>query len=447
MSIHRTLSELSAELANGPTTSRRLVEESLERIADPKGEGSRAFIKVDSVGARAEADRQDDLRKAGRAESRFAGIPFSVKDLFDLAGQVTTAGSKVLANAQPATSDAAAIAALKAAGFVVLGRTNMTEFAYSGVGLNPHYGTPRIAYDRFHGRIPGGSTSGGAVSVADGMCALAIGSDTGGSCRIPAAYNGIVGFKPSAGRVSTAGAFPLSSSFDSIGPLANSVACCAATDAIMAGDWDGEIATGASRPLRLGVLQTYAMAGLDAEVAADFSKALAKLRAAGVQLEDVNFEELLELPKLLLRGGIVGAEASKVHGERLKNQMQDYDPRVSGRILAAAETTDTEYQALLSRRAEIIQRFGEIARGFDAIIMPTVANVAPLISDFDRDEDYFRLNGLSLRNTYIGNFVNSCAISVPMFEAGNAPTGFMLMCPWGSDQKLFSVASSIASII
>lgn len=443
MRLNPTLQDLAAALANHQTTSRRLVEVSLERIADPTGEGARAFIKVDADGARAEADRQDSLRKSGRAQSRFAGIPFSVKDLFDLAGQVTTAGSKVLSGGPPALADAPAIAVLKEAGFVVLGRTNMTEFAYSGVGLNPHYGTPRSVYDRAHGRIPGGSTSGGALSVADGMCALTIGSDTGGSCRIAAAYNGIVGFKPSASRVSTKGAYPLSPSFDSIGPLANSVACCASVDALMAGDWDGKIAAGPSRPMRLGVLQTYVMAGLDAEVAEDYALTLQKLRAVGAELEEVHFDELLELPKLLVRGGIVGFEASKVHGQRLLTQASAFDPRVSGRILVAAETTESEYQGLLSGRAEITQCFGQIASGFDAIILPTVANVAPLISALDRDEDYFRLNSLSLRNTYIANFVNACAISLPMHEVGKAPTGLMLMAPWGADHKLLSIAAAI----
>lgn len=234
--MRQTLHSLAAALESGKTTARKLVEDSLERIADPAGEGERVFIKVDAGGARTSADFQDGLRKVGRAPSIFSGIPFSVKDLFDLAGEVTTAGSKVLRTAAPATRDAVAIARLKSAGFVVLGRTNMTEFAYFGVGLNPHYGTPRIPFDRSVGRIPGGSSSGAAVAIADQMCALSIGTDTGGSCRIPAAYAGIVGFKPSAQRVPTQGAFPLSSSFDSVGPLANSVACCAAADAIMAGE-------------------------------------------------------------------------------------------------------------------------------------------------------------------------------------------------------------------
>src|SRR5215471_15050513 len=231
-----TLQELSAQLAKDQTTSRALVEGCLARIADPAGEGARTFLKMHRDAALAAAGQQDALRKASRAPSPFAGIPVSIKDLFDIEGDVTTAGSLALRDAPPATADAPAVARLKAAGFVVIGRTNMTEFAFSGLGLNPHYGTPANAYDRPAGRIPGGSSSGAAVSITDGMAFGALGTDTGGSCRIPAALCGIVGFKPTAYRVPTAGAFPLSTSLDSIGPLAATVACCAALDAVLAGD-------------------------------------------------------------------------------------------------------------------------------------------------------------------------------------------------------------------
>ena len=233
-----TLAELSRHLAERKLTSRDLVERALALVADPAGEGARAFVAVDAEGARAAADFIDQQRKRGRQVSPLAGIPFSSKDIFDLAGEVTTAGSRVLRNAPPATADAAAIARLKVKGMIVIGRTNMTEFAYSGVGLNPHYGTPRSPFDRATGRIPGGSSSGAAVSVVDGMVALGIGTDTGGSCRVPASYCGIVGYKSSHGRVPLTGCNPLSTSFDSIGPLATTVACCATADAVMAGDWD-----------------------------------------------------------------------------------------------------------------------------------------------------------------------------------------------------------------
>lgn len=196
--MRATLNDLATNLANGKVTASHLVEEALARIADPAGEGARAFVKVHADKARAAAQAADGLRRAGLAPSRFAGIPIAVKDLFDLAGEATPAGSIALAGAPPAIADAAAIARLKAAGFIVVGRNNMTEFAFSGVGINPHYGTPANPYDRATGRIPGGSSSGAAVSVADGMVAAAIGSDTGGSCRIPAALCGIVGYKPTA---------------------------------------------------------------------------------------------------------------------------------------------------------------------------------------------------------------------------------------------------------
>ncbi|MDO8353172.1 MAG: amidase family protein, partial [Aestuariivirga sp.] len=300
-----TLDGLASELRDGNTSSRKLVEQALAKISDPAGEGARAFIKVDAEVALAAADYQDRLRRQNRQPSPFAGIPISVKDLFDLAGEVTTAGSKVLKDAAPALVDAPAIAHLKSAGLVVLGRTNMTEFAYSGVGLNPHYGTPRSAFDRKTGRIPGGSSSGAAVAIADGLCALSIGTDTGGSCRIPAAYNGIVGYKPSTGRVSTRGVYPLSSRFDSVGPLGNSVACCAAADALMAGDWAGKIAVCEVSTLRIGVLKTAVLEGLDTDVAAAYERALSQISKAGASLVDLAFEELLEMPSLTIKGGIV----------------------------------------------------------------------------------------------------------------------------------------------
>ncbi len=441
-----TLGALAAALRDGKTSSRQLVEQALERIADPSGEGSRTFIKVDADGARAAADFSDLQRKRNRIASEFAGIPFSVKDLFDLAGEVTTAGSVVLQNAAPATADAAAIAALKAAGLVVLGRTNMTEFAYSGVGLNPHYGTPRSSYDRKVGRIPGGSSAGAAVAVADGMCGLSIGSDTGGSCRIPAAYNGIVGYKPSTGRISTRGAYPLSQAFDSIGPLANSVACCAAADAIMAGDWNGRIAAREPSSLRIGVLQTAVLEGLDADVATAYERALKRLAKMGAKLVDFAFDELLEMPSLTIKGGIVAAEANAHHRNLLSTRGSEYDPRVRMRIEAASGISAADYLSILKRRGEIILRYRSRTWEFEAVVLPTVMIVPPPIAALAEDVDYLRLNGMSLRNTYIGNFLDCCAISIPVNEKGAAPVGLMLMGRWGEDESLFSVAQSVEGV-
>src|SRR5712691_7381406 len=225
--VVRPIAALAQELAERKTTSRKLVEGALARIADAGGEGGRVFTKVHAQGALLAADASDRLRKEGVVPSALAGLPVSIKDLFDIAGEVTTAGSKILRDAPPATADAVAVARLRAAGAVVIGRSNMSEFAFSGIGINPHYGTPANPYDRGRRRIPGGSSSGAAVSVADGMAAFALGTDTGGSVRIPAALCGIAGFKPTRARVPLKGAFPLSTTLDSVGPLAPTVECCA----------------------------------------------------------------------------------------------------------------------------------------------------------------------------------------------------------------------------
>src|SRR6266700_2214652 len=260
-----TLASLAADLEGGRTTARKLVEECLARIADPNGEGQRAFIHVDREAALTAADAMDGLRRANAAPSRFAGIPVSIKDLFDIRGQVTRAGSRALEDSAPADADAPVVARLRRAGFVVIGRTNMTEFAYSGIGINPHHGTPKGAWNRSEGHIPGGSSSGGAVSVADGMAHGGLGTDTGGSCRIPAAYNGIVGYKPTQQRIPLDGGVPLSFSLDSYGPLARSVDCCAILDAVLANEPIVPLKPRPVKGMRLAVPTTIALDGLDDE--------------------------------------------------------------------------------------------------------------------------------------------------------------------------------------
>lgn len=438
-----TLDELARQLADDRATSRSLVEASLAAIFDPSGEGARSFISVDAEGARAAADHMDGLRQRGRAPSRFAGLPVSVKDLFDLAGEVTTAGSKVLQGAAAASADALAIARLKAQGFIVMGRTNMTEFAYSGVGLNPHYGTPSSPFDRKTGRIPGGSSSGAGVSVADGMVNLGIGTDTGGSCRIPASYCGVTGYKPSHGRVPLTGTYPLSSSFDSIGPLANSVACCATADALMAGDWDGLVPERSIKGLRLAVLQDLVRDGLQPEVEAAFAGALKRFEAAGATLVDLAFPELHGLPAINSKGGILAAEAFQHHRRRMAEQGEAYDPRVRARIQLAETIAAADYLDYVEGRRQMIARFAGLFAGFDAVLLATTLNTAPAIAELAADGDYLRLNAMSLRNTAVGNFLNGCAISLPMQGQGEAPCGLMAMAPWGRDRALFGVASAL----
>src|SRR4051794_356135 len=258
-----TVMGLVAELAAGRTSSRELVETALARIADPEGEGARTFTKVYAEQARAAADAQDQLRRAGYVASPLAGLPVSIKDLFDVAGEVTLAGSTALDDRLPAARDAPIVASLRAAGAVIVGKTNMTEFAFSGIGINPHFGTPGNPYDR--ARVPGGSSAGAPVSVADQCAVVAIGTDTGGSVRIPAAFCGVVGFKPTAERIVRDGAIPLSTTLDSIGPLANSVACCAITDAVMTGEEPTAPKAAPVAGLRLAVPQSFVLDGLEPE--------------------------------------------------------------------------------------------------------------------------------------------------------------------------------------
>ena len=274
-----TLATLADDLDSGRTSARKLVEECIAKIADPSGEGQRAFIHVDKDAAIEAADAMDRLRKANAAPSRFAGIPVSIKDLFDIKGQVTRAGSRALDDSPPAEADATVVARLRRAGFIVIGRTNMTEFAYSGIGINPHYGTPKSAWQRNVGHVPGGSSSGAAVSVADGMAHGALGTDTGGSCRIPAAFNGIVGFKPTQRRVPLDGGVPLSFTLDSFGPLARTVSCCAVLDAVLADEPVTPLQPRPIKGMRLAVPTTVVLDDLDDAVAKTFERALETLVA------------------------------------------------------------------------------------------------------------------------------------------------------------------------
>src|SRR6201996_1003938 len=290
-----TLATLAEDLAQGRTSARKLVDECIARIADPSGEGIRTFIHVDREAAIEAAEAMDRLRAAKAAPSPYAGIPVSIKDLFDIRGQVTRAGSRALEDSAPAAADATAVARLRRAGFIVIGRTNMTEFAYSGIGINPHYGTPKSAWQRSVGHVPGGSSSGAAVSIADGMAYGALGTDTGGSCRIPAAFNGIVGFKPTQRRVPLDGGVPLSSTLDSFGPLANSVACCATLDAVLADESFAPIRPRPIKGLRLAVPTTVALDGLDDAVAKTFERTLETLSRHGASVERIEVPEFLDV--------------------------------------------------------------------------------------------------------------------------------------------------------
>jgi aspartyl-tRNA(Asn)/glutamyl-tRNA(Gln) amidotransferase subunit A len=441
-----TIAEAAAALDAG-ARSRGLIEEALARINDKSGEGARTFLRVHAEQALAAADFYDRLRAGGAAPSRFAGIPVSLKDLFDIAGDVTTAGSRVLRDAPPARRDAPAVARLRAAGFIPIGRTNMTEFAFSGIGINPHYGTPSSPYDRGSCRIPGGSSSGAAVSVSDAMALGAIGTDTGGSCRIPAAFCGLVGFKPTASRVPTQGAFPLSTSLDSVGPLAATVACCATLDAVLAGEPVEDLAPFPLEALRVAVPQTMVLDSVEPAVAHAFERALMRLRDKGARIVDVALRELDELRAINAKGGIVTAEAYALHRPLIARGEKLYDPRVVTRILRGREQDAADYIDLVNARADFIRRVSAIAAPYDALAMPTVPMPAPRMVDLEPDDAYRRINMLVLRNPSIANFLDACSISIPCHHGGEAPAGLMIFGKHGSDRRLLSIAAAIESVV
>jgi len=447
----RTLAQLASDLATLRVSSRELVTDCLTRISSVTGEGARAFLKVYGEQALATADFYDRMRQQGARLGRYAGIPVSVKDLFDIAGDTTLAGSTALKGAPAADQDATAVARLKAAGFIVIGRTNMTEFAFSGLGINPHYGTPLNPWDRARGRIPGGSSSGAAVSITDAMAYGALGTDTGGSCRIPAALCGIVGFKPTASRVSLTGAYPLSTSLDSIGPLANSVACCAELDAILAAQPSVELpAPGAdltANELRLAVLTNYVTDDLDRAVAAGFERALRALKAAGARLTEVSLPELSELPEMNRNGGLSAAESYAHHRARLASDGSRYDPRVSMRILRGSKQDAADYIELCNIRTSFTERVAKRIRKFDAVLMPTTPITAPALSELAADEAYVRINALVLRNPSIVNFIDGCAISIPCQASGAAPVGLSLFGLRNTDRQVLSAAAAVEAIV
>jgi aspartyl-tRNA(Asn)/glutamyl-tRNA(Gln) amidotransferase subunit A len=445
------LAQLAADLAAGRTTSRKLVEIALERIADPAGQGSTVFMHVDADSARSAADGHDRLRAAGAVLSPLAGIPVSVKDLFDIEGQVTRAGSLALAEAPLATADAVAVARLKRAGAVIVGRTNMSEFAFSGLGLNPHYGHPLSPYQRgMKGdeRISGGSSSGAAASVADGMAAVALGTDTGGSIRIPAALCGLTGFKPTAERIPKQGGVPLSPTLDSFGPIGVSVACCALVDRMLAGL---EPRIPAVRPLegvRLGVLTHYVTDGVEPAVAGAIDIALKHLEAAGAIVSEVRFAPLDRLPEIN-RFGFSPIEAYAWHRPLLEKHRDQYDPRVLTRILKGQPASAADYLDLVAERAAVLEAArSTLWQRFDAIVAPTVPVVPPRVADLVDDDDAFgRTNALILRNPSAFNFLDACALSLPCHRRGDAPVGLMLAGAPHGDDALLAIGRAAEAVL
>ncbi len=369
----------------------------------------------------------------GVARLPLAGLAVSVKDLFDIRGMVTAAGSTVLADAPPAPADCTAVARLRRAGAAIVGHTHMVEFAFSGVGVNPHFGTP-AAYDARHGalpgpaRVPGGSSSGAGVSVATGAAFIALGSDTGGSIRIPAALNGVVGFKNTARLVPTDGAVPLSTTLDTACALTRSVRDAIVAHEILA----ARRVTRSPAPLaawRLAVPRTLFLDGMDGAVATAFERTLATLRRAGARIDEIALPETAELAQINATGGFSAAESHAWHRALLQRHAGAYDPRVRSRIERGAAMSAADYIDLLHARRAWIAHMEAAMAGYDALLSPTVPIVAPTIASVapggERDAEFFRVNGLLLRNTSVVNMLDGCALSLPCHQAGELPVGLM----------------------
>jgi aspartyl-tRNA(Asn)/glutamyl-tRNA(Gln) amidotransferase subunit A len=376
-----------------------------------------------------------------------AGIPVSIKDLFDVAGEVTAASSTVLADAATAATDCPAVARLRAAGAALAGRTNMSEFAFSGVGINPHYGTPVNPADRSVDRIPGGSSSGAAVSVATGAALVGLGSDTGGSIRIPAALCGLVGFKSTARLVPTQGVLPLSSSLDTVCALTRSVRDAITVHQVLA----ARSVQFSGKPLssfRLAVARTQMQDGMDSTVAQAFERSLQVLQQAGAHIEDVALEEISDLAAINASGGLSAAQSYAWHRELIGKHQAEYDPRVALRILRGARMMAYQYIDLLAARQQWISRMEASLSGFDAVLSPTVPIVAPSIASvLNDDEEFFRVNGLLLRNTAVVNMLDGCAISLPCHSPDQLPVGLMLWHAGLHDDTVLELALQVEAAL
>jgi aspartyl-tRNA(Asn)/glutamyl-tRNA(Gln) amidotransferase subunit A len=444
------LRELSAALRAGQTSARQLVDAALERAHQSKS----VFISI-NPGLVHLANTIDHTGKKTQALTPLAGIPIALKDLFNIRNEVTLAGSIVRKHyAQAEDADAEVVAPLRAAGLLFFGRTNMSEFAYSGIGMNAHYGTPLSIWDRTTGRLPGGSSSGSAVAVAEGIVCASLGSDTAGSCRIPAAFNGVVGVKPSYGRMSLTGIYPLSPTLDAPGPIAIDVDSCFILDQLMSGrakpaDELPRLQPAELNQLRLVIPEARVMNDLDAEVRTAFEAAVETLRAAGVNIRQQSLSLLDDCDDLFVERPIVVREAWDHHRSMLEQHFDEYDPFVGTRLRLGANISDQEQQSRYQARDQLVaafeREFAELQA--DALIYPTVACVPPAIAETEDDENARRVNLRCLRNTATVNYFNGCAISLPCHREGEAPVGLMLSAANGQDEPLFRIAAAIEATL
>ncbi len=440
---------LSVLLQSGGLDPVALAEGSLEKIAGYQDQA--VFTELLGDRALVEAKSSSQRLRSGRSLGLLDGIPVAWKDLFDTKGSVTTAGSAVLADATPALADAAVVAALANAGMVSVGRTNLSEFAFSGLGINPHYGTAHNPASRDVPRIPGGSSAGSGVAVAAGLVPVAMGTDTGGSIRIPAAFNGIVGYKATRGRYSMRGVFPLAKSLDSLGPLCRTVQDAIWIDAAMRGRTAPDIGGMDLSGLKLVIPETVVFDNAEPGVVAAFEAAVSRLEKAGARIRRRAFPIFAEIFEIGARhGALVTAEAFALHKARLEGpEAARMDQRVVARTRLGEKITMPDYVAIADARQRLIGAFADSLEPGELIVHPTVPHVAPPIAPLLADDDlFFKINGRTLRNTSIGNFLDGCGVSIPC-GTGDAgmPVGFLLSGQKNQDEALLSASLSAEAVI
>ncbi|MEM7564481.1 MAG: amidase family protein [Pseudomonadota bacterium] len=444
------LRRLAMLLDIGQITSTQLVEQALE-----KAHRSKSVFTTINPGLISLSYSIDRARKRHQSLAPLAGIPIALKDLFNVRNEKTFSGSVVRKHyAKPEAADADVVAPLRRAGLLFFGRTNMSEFAFSGMGVNPHYGTPKSIWDRETGRLPGGSSSGSGVCVAEEILCAALGSDTAGSCRIPAAFNGIVGVKPSFGRMSLNGIFPLSPTLDAPGPLAVDVDSCYILDQLMCGRSDPEadlptLDVADIKSSKFVIPDAIVMQDLDDEVSQSFQKTIGQLETAGARIETKPMPSLDRVDEFFANRPIVAKEVWENHQHMLEAHGDEYDPFVSQRISGGASITEAEQTKRYQERDEIVQQFHRELASFhcDALIYPTVACLPPPISETIDEDNARKVNLRCLRNTATINYSNGCAISLPCQDVGQAPVGFMLAAANGEDENLYRQAAAVERII
>ena len=420
-------------------------EQALANIRSPDREGGKVFTAVYEASARGEAQASDERVKSGQSRGPLEGRLVSIKDLFDVAGETTRAGSAVLRRQPSAKADAPIVERLRAAGAVIVGKTQMTEFAFSALGTNPHDPVPGNPRDRT--RAPGGSSSGAVVSVLDGMAEIAIGSDTGGSIRIPSALCGAVGFKSTGGRVPTAGAFSLSTTLDTIGPIARSVADCALADAILAGIRPQPLV--ATEPARLIVARGRLFEGVETAVAEAFAAGLERLRKAGLRVEDGSLDPALDrLAEIDKIGFFPSIELGATLRDLGITSLDEVDPKTRTRIEGGAGISGVDYVRMQRRRAAVVATFAMGMTDDDAYLLPTTPIQAPTLASVADDASFHRTNGLVLRNTRVANLLDTPSISLPLpVPAGSLPVGLMMIGRRGADRRLLSMAAAVEAAL